>query len=40
MRGMVDELIAKKVESPELGLENNEVIKLVTKMIELDGLDA
>ncbi|KAH6987427.1 P-loop containing nucleoside triphosphate hydrolase protein [Ilyonectria sp. MPI-CAGE-AT-0026] len=40
LRGMVDELIAKKVESPELGLENNEVIKLVTKMIELDGLDA
>ncbi|KAI5461181.1 P-loop containing nucleoside triphosphate hydrolase protein [Mariannaea sp. PMI_226] len=40
LRGMVDELIAQKVENPELGLENNEVIRLVTKMIELDGLDA
>ncbi|KAK7413438.1 putative ATP-dependent RNA helicase ucp12 [Neonectria punicea] len=40
LRGMVDELIAQKVESPELGLQDNEVIKLVTKMIELDGLDA
>ncbi|KAH6892142.1 P-loop containing nucleoside triphosphate hydrolase protein [Thelonectria olida] len=39
LRGLVDELISRKVENPELGLADNEVIKLVTKMIELDGLD-
>lgn len=40
LRGMVDELIAKKVENPELSLKDEEVITLVRKMIELDGLDA
>ncbi|KAF4981106.1 hypothetical protein FZEAL_3013 [Fusarium zealandicum] len=39
LRGMVDELIAKKVESPELSVKDDEVIKLVRKMIELDGMD-
>lgn len=36
---MVDDLIAKKVEHPELGLGDNEVINLVRKLIELNGLD-
>ncbi|KAF7550914.1 hypothetical protein G7046_g7871 [Stylonectria norvegica] len=40
LRSMVDNLIAKKVENPKLGLEDNEVIKMVTRLIELDGLDA
>ncbi|RSL46048.1 hypothetical protein CEP54_014019 [Fusarium duplospermum] len=40
LRGMVDELIAKKVENPELSVKDEEVITLVRKMIELDGLDA
>lgn len=40
LRGMVDNLIADKVEQPGLDLRNNEVIKLVTKLIELNGLDA
>lgn len=40
LRGMVDDLIAEKVEKPGLDLRGNEVIKLVTKLIELDGLDA
>ncbi|KAM3560790.1 hypothetical protein MY1884_002735 [Beauveria asiatica] len=40
LRGMVDDLIAKKVEKPGLDLRGNEVIKLVTKLIELNGLDA
>lgn len=39
LRGMVDDLIAKKVEHPELGLGDNEVINLVRKLIELNGLD-
>ncbi|KAJ4311008.1 putative ATP-dependent RNA helicase ucp12 [Fusarium piperis] len=40
LRGMVDELIAKKVENPELSVKDEEVITLVRRMIELDGLDA
>jgi hypothetical protein len=40
LRGMVDDLIAKKVENPGLDVEGDEVIKLVTKLIELDGMDA
>lgn len=36
----MDDLIAKKVENPELSLGDNEVIALVRKLIELDGLDA
>lgn len=37
---MVDELIAKKVESPDMNVKDDEVIMLVRKMIELDGMDA
>ncbi|WZH45080.1 P-loop containing nucleoside triphosphate hydrolase protein [Fusarium acuminatum] len=40
LRSMVDELIAKKVENPEMSVQDDEVITLVRKMIELDGLDA
>lgn len=39
LRGMVDDLIAEKVKDPALSLAENKVIKLVTKLIELDGLD-
>lgn len=40
LRGMVDDLIAKKVENPGLSVEGDEVIRLVIKLIELDGMDA
>lgn len=40
LRGMVDDLIAQKVENPGLNLDNDKVIKLVIKLIELNGLDA
>ncbi|KAG5655753.1 hypothetical protein KAF25_008872 [Fusarium avenaceum] len=40
LRSMVDELIAKKVENPEMSVQDDEVITLVRRMIELDGLDA
>lgn len=40
LRAMVDNLIAEKVENPGLDLAGSRVIKLVVKMIELDGLDA
>lgn len=39
LRGMVDDLIAQKVENPAVDVKNSEVAKLVTKMIELNGLD-
>lgn len=40
LRGMVDDIIAKKVENPGMDLRNDDVIKAVVKLIELDGLDA
>jgi hypothetical protein len=40
LRGMVDDLIAEKVKDPGLQLKESEVIRTVTKLIELDGLDA
>ncbi|KAH7318664.1 P-loop containing nucleoside triphosphate hydrolase protein [Stachybotrys elegans] len=40
LRGMVDSLIAKKIENPGLHTEGDEIIKIATKLIELDGLDA
>ncbi|KAF6831859.1 ATP-dependent RNA helicase ucp12 [Colletotrichum plurivorum] len=40
LRGMVDDVIALKIENPGLDLTDNEVIKTVGKLIELDGLDA
>ncbi|KAB5545598.1 P-loop containing nucleoside triphosphate hydrolase protein [Coniochaeta sp. 2T2.1] len=40
LRGMVDDIIAMKVDDPSLDLTTNEVIKAVVKLIELDGLDA
>lgn len=40
LRGMVDDIIAKKVENPGMDLRNDDVIRAVVKLIELDGLDA
>ncbi|KAK3325689.1 P-loop containing nucleoside triphosphate hydrolase protein [Apodospora peruviana] len=40
LRGIIDKIIAEKVENPALDLQKNEVIRTVVKLIELDGLDA
>ncbi|ORY71845.1 P-loop containing nucleoside triphosphate hydrolase protein [Pseudomassariella vexata] len=40
LRGMVDNIIALKVNNPQMDVHESEVIKLVAKLIELDGLDA
>lgn len=40
LRGLVDDLIAVKVDNPTLDLRQNGVIRAVTKLIELDGMDA
>jgi len=37
---MVDNTIAMKVANPQMDTRESEVIRLVTKLIELDGLDA
>ncbi|KAI5862948.1 P-loop containing nucleoside triphosphate hydrolase protein [Durotheca rogersii] len=40
LRGMVDNIIAMKINDPGVDVRSNEVIKMVAKLIELDGLDA
>jgi ATP-dependent RNA helicase DHX57 len=40
LRGIIDRLIAERVENPGLDLEKSDVIKMVVKLIELDGMDA
>ncbi|TLS28167.1 hypothetical protein PpBr36_01686 [Pyricularia pennisetigena] len=40
LRGMVDDVIALKVDDPSLNLADNEIIRAVVKLIELDGMDA
>lgn len=40
LRGLIDRVIAKKIEDPGLDLDRSEVIRLVTKLVELDGMDA
>ncbi|KAI9711806.1 MAG: hypothetical protein M1820_001951 [Bogoriella megaspora] len=39
MRMMLDELLAKKIDEPSLDVGMSEVVQLVTRMIELDGMD-
>lgn len=40
LRGMVDDVIAQKVKDPGAQLGGNDVIKMATKLIQLDGLDS
>ena len=40
LRGMVDDVIARKVENPGLDLGEDKVIRMVKKLIEFNGLDA
>lgn len=40
LRGLVDDVIAEKVKNPGAQLGGNDVIRLVTKLIQLDGLDS
>ena len=36
---MLDDVLAKKVDEPDIDLENNEVVTIVTRLVELDGMD-
>ncbi|KAL2258547.1 hypothetical protein VTK26DRAFT_8113 [Humicola hyalothermophila] len=41
LRGVIDRLIERKVENPALDLAGgDDVVRMVTKLVELDGLDA
>ncbi|KAJ3560285.1 hypothetical protein NPX13_g9355 [Xylaria arbuscula] len=40
LRGMVDNVIAMKVNNPQMDVRENEVIRMAAKLIEFDGLDA
>ena len=40
LRGMVDNLIATKVKDPGIDVRGDEVVRMVAKLIEFDGLDA
>lgn len=37
---MVDNVIAMKVNNPQMDMRENEVIKMAAKLIEFDGMDA
>lgn len=39
LRSMLDDVLARKIDDPEMDLTNNEVVALVTKLVELDGMD-
>lgn len=39
LRGMLDDVLARKIDEPELDLSGNEVVDAVMRLVELDGLD-
>jgi ATP-dependent RNA helicase DHX57 len=36
---MLDDLLAKKIDEPEMDLGGNELVGVVTRLVELDGMD-
>lgn len=36
---MLDDVLARKIDEPEMDLSVNEVVKSVIRLVELDGLD-
>ena len=39
LRTMLDEALARKINDPSLDLSNDEVVNVVRKLVEKDGLD-
>lgn len=39
LRSMLDDVLAKKIDEPEMDLSSNEVVAIVTRLVELDGMD-
>ncbi len=36
---MLDDVLARKIDEPDIDLGENEVVALVAKLVELDGMD-
>jgi ATP-dependent RNA helicase DHX57 len=36
---MLDDILARKIDEPDMDLRENEVVAIVTKLVELDGMD-
>lgn len=36
---MLDDVLARKIDEPEMELGDNEVVNIVTRLVELDGMD-
>lgn len=36
---MLDDVLARKIDEPDIDLGENEVVAIVTKLVELDGMD-
>ena len=39
LRSMLDDVLARKIDEPEWNMENNEAVRVVMRLVELDGLD-
>lgn len=39
LRGMLDDVLARKIDEPGLELGGDEVVEAVLRLVELDGLD-
>jgi ATP-dependent RNA helicase DHX57 len=39
LRSMLDDVLARKIDEPEMDLSKNEVVAVVTRLVELDGMD-
>ncbi|KAA8569010.1 hypothetical protein EYC84_007978 [Monilinia fructicola] len=39
LRGMLDDVLARKIDEPGIDLSENEVVEVVLRLVELDGMD-
>lgn len=39
LRGMLDDVLARKIDEPGMDLAGNEVVEVVMRLVELDGMD-
>lgn len=39
LRGMLDDVLARKIDEPDMDLGENEVVAIVIKLVELNGMD-
>jgi ATP-dependent RNA helicase DHX57 len=39
LRGMLDDVLERKIDDPEMDLSKDEIVSVVTRLVELDGMD-